>query len=176
MSSETKTTDAKQYTKQWGWIGFSLPNRNSRLYTYDQYKANEIPDIAEPYEEFKHIRTCKGIKMLERKHSPDHSSALKKLCSSVTSCFISITDETNEPPNMFWCDQQGCAMWCLDTNTNEVYEYHTKVYVAKSIPEFLTRVAIENQIWLHCYLDKTKYPLNQVEQEYMQWYKDHPVI
>ena len=56
--------------------------------------------------------------------------------------------------NRFYCDQQSVLVWFYD-ETNGVYvqvigssEVHEKnLQVAKTLPEFFTRVWCENQIW-----------------------------
>jgi hypothetical protein len=117
--------------KQWGWCGFELPDRpcsgTYQLYPYDTLSPVQIP---EKY----NITTLKQLEEFVNSNENDD------LLYSPTGCYFSFSSSSGEP---FFLDSQGCVMWVL----KESGEVATtgNIYVAKSLPEFLTRIAQENR-------------------------------
>lgn len=74
---------------------------------------------------------------------------LTKYFNSPTGCYFEIKgDENDEVCGRFYHDSEGCIEWGLDEN-GRVYAYDGEypIIVAASLPEFLSRMYIENTEW-----------------------------
>lgn len=128
----------------YGWWGIDLDVRNSgNMATYSNFKFEQLPQVNIP-DEFKNITTVELLK----KKLPDlrKNISLKILFKSPTDCYF----DFNLKNNAFYRDQQDCIVWYVDEKSG--YVYAGKTIVSKSLPEFLTRIRIENAIWfMECY-------------------------
>jgi hypothetical protein len=87
---------------------------------------------------FKDIHTIKQLfDMIKRLKRNDH------LLLSPTGCFF---NDENSHTSQFYCDSQGCVNWFLK---NDGFVYAGEIIVAHSLPEFLTRLYIENKLWTY---------------------------
>lgn len=126
--------------EEWCWIGFGLPCRKidstyKRL-SYDSLPQIEISDI------FKNMKTISDI--------IKNMNFLTKTIRSPTSSYFDV--DTTFSNEIFYRDQQDCAIWALDEKTGKVFLYdddmpYEKIWVAKSLPEFLTRLKLESDIF-----------------------------
>lgn len=127
------------------WIGVAnLLSCN--LKTYDVYK--KIPVIAID-KSFKDINTLDDIL--------SHITKLSNDLDSPTDCYFDVDKETGT----FYRDQQDCVVWRVDKKTGFIMV--REAIVANSIPEFLTRINLENIIWHHKYNNR---PITQTAQKY----------
>jgi len=113
------------------WVGFTLPYRLCRG-TYDTYRYESLPPVA-VLPEYAHVKTLEDVAA--------HVSILKSTLDSPTGCYL----DTSAGRGVFLLDSQGCVHWSVD-ETGRVWANHEDV-VARSLPEFLSRVRIENDIW-----------------------------
>lgn len=107
---------------KWCWIG--VPFKRS-FCTYDTYKYKEHP-IKDKYKKFLSLRDLNdeiGI-------------------FSPTSCYFDI----NLKSGLFYRDQQDCVRWVYESDTGFV-KTTNDVYVAKSLPEFLSHIEDDSMKW-----------------------------
>jgi len=149
------------------WIGFRIPGRD----TWATYSGFHYDDQAKviPFPEFQEIKTCEDLKR-------NLKSLVKKypyLDQSPTACYW---DFDGEEPGVFFRDQQDCVVWCVDNKTGEVFvpsqDKDVEEYaVATSLPEFLTRIALENEIWhFSCFLKPKNQKISEAAKTYMAHY------
>jgi hypothetical protein len=69
---------------------------------------------------------------------------LNRTIHSPTACYFDT--DCDKKNNVFYVDQQGCVIWHLLPN-GEVASLQDGVIVANSLPEFLSRLQMENNIW-----------------------------
>jgi len=117
--------------EKWAWFGIS----SSKIITYTQVPYDNNISINES---FKDIYTISDIK--------DNISKLNKLIRSPRNCYF-ITELTNN--QIFYRDCEDCLIWALNNN-GYVYILNDdnpfeQIFVAKSLPEFLTRIYLESQ-------------------------------
>lgn len=130
---------------EWGWWGFNLPNRECKG-TYQLFPYESLPDVnIKP--KYNYITDI--IKLGD--FLDDESNSDDPLLNSPTACYFD-TNHTSIP-TIFYVDQQGCIIWCLNQDGTVVTT--NGVTVAKSLPEFLTRISIENSIWFKSFDDKS---------------------
>jgi hypothetical protein len=133
--------------EKWGWWGVGLPNRKCNA-TYCFYPYESLPKISiNPL--YKDITDIE--KLIDFLHDNDTEDSPDSLFDSPTACYFE-TNRTSSP-YVFYVDQQGCIMWCLDDEGRVVTSDGD--YVAKTLPEFLTRISLENSIWIKTNLSKT---------------------
>lgn len=142
-------------SEKWGWWGFDLPNRKCAG-TYQFYPYDTLPEIAIDVR-YKDITDLEKLIDFVYYYCDSEYSVFH----SPTSCFFEI--DRNSSPHVFYVDQQGCIIWCLDDEGKIVTS--DGVYVAKSLPEFLTRISLENSIWYKT--NWTKEPLSAEESKYV---------
>lgn len=152
---------ASTCTKREGWWAIESVYEDNRCATYTCFlRPEHVPKIV-PYAEYMQFKTLDSLRSLRQ---DELEVRLKKFLRSPTCCELRL----NSSKGIFWVDSQGCLLWRFHPKTGHVYELHSGVCVAKSLPEFLTRIAIENQIWGHLFSNPLKYPLSEVEQCYLQ--------
>ena len=133
------------------WIGFWLPSRPSGFYTYTKC---HVPSI-ELSDSFRSIQNLTDLHSLLTLPSDETVDSVSDLLDSPTSCYFlkhpqQIKTKTGLL-NIFFADQQDCVRWGFRDNDPAVYT-DKGIKVANSLPEFLTRVALENAAW---YTDKS---------------------
>lgn len=113
------------------WTYIPIPHRDAGLFTtYKTWNYSDMPEV-EIFEPFKKFVTVQDIQ--------ENLLILHNVIRSPTSCYFSVEG------NVFYRDQQDCIIWSYDSEKG-VYTDNGDI-VAKSIPEFLTRIYIENCIW-----------------------------
>ena len=140
-----------------GWWGIELPGRKCDG-TYQWYDS--VPDV-EIYPEFKEFNTIDDVKK--------HKYYIERLVDSCTACYVNFAE-----PYLFYRDQQDCIKWYfhpeIGVYTDEDINGNIEV-VAKTIPEFLSRILIENRIWFKAHSDWVRdygKELTPEEQEYIR--------
>lgn len=119
----------EQKEERWAWYG--IGGIDEGTYVRIDYAHNiEILD------EFKNIKTISDIS--------SNISKLSKRIRSPTDCYFDVNDS-----EVFYKDSQGCILWALEEHTGRVYIYDednmfTRTFVAKSLPEFLSRIMFES--------------------------------
>jgi len=136
-----------------GWWGFELPNRNCEG-TYSLYSFNSLPDI--DIDE-KYLPVTDLQKLQDFVH--DEQLSGDPLFDSPTDCHF----EIDVASGVFYVDQQGCVIWCIDDDGSVITS--DGVTVAKSLPEFLARMSMENSIWMSTYFYKRE--LSEKELKYV---------
>jgi hypothetical protein len=152
-------SDAEEETPrklEFTWVGFRLPGRCRMAFcTYEDWSLDDHPPVTIP-EEVKDVTTLDKLKALfeNKPEIKKVAQALPWLFRSPTSCYFDMSGEI-EPSNpnvaAFYRDQQDCVIWCFDSEKGYVVsrDYdgeHGTVY-ARSLPEFLARLALENGLW-----------------------------
>lgn len=148
------------------WIGFGLPGRETDA-TYSTFRYEAQPEV-KPFPKLQDIKTLDDLK----KHLPVLVNEYPFLNSSPTSCYWSFD---GKEPGVFFRDQQDCVVWCLDEKTGEVFVpgFKKSVVVAASLPEFMTRIALENEIWLHTSpFRQSQKELSNAAKAYMKHFED----
>lgn len=110
--------------KKWWLGGFSF-------YTYVLKDYDALP-VLEIDPQFADIKTVSNVQQ--------NLEFLERTIRSPTACYFDPCPDTG----VFYCDQQGCVIWKLGKDGRV---YGNEHYVADSIPEFLTRVHFENELW-----------------------------
>ena len=153
------TKDKEQY----GWYGVELPNRPTQ-YTYYFWPEEKIPKI-KIKEEFQDITTLSKLQSYLDRANPS-----SPLFNSPTDCFFDVgrkslckAERTAVDDNVFFLDSQDCLVWYLDEKGRVRADSH--IIVARSLPEFLTRIELENSIWYKTCRNK---PLTELEESYIQ--------
>lgn len=145
MCSEIKPT-------QWVYISLRhcIPNRD-KSGTYNTWSYDSLPPIKiNPL--FNDLHTVQDVQ-----------TRAKELCKhfrSPTGCYFLVGNST-----IFYVDQQWCIKWQYQESVGVYINDDTSLVVAKSIPEFLSRVHLEDRIWYNL-SKKTK-----EEQDYIDFYK-----
>jgi len=149
-------TNPKKPTENWYWPsigGVYSPDGEGGYGTYDYIDYKYVPTITD-YGIYKDIKTLKDVK--------ENLEMLEAKLDSPTSCRYEFGG------NNFFADQQWCFVAAVD-DTGRVYDDKRSTpdkmcYMAKSIPEFLMRIQLENEISWEEYRDtggtypqKTKY-------------------
>lgn len=137
------------------WIGISLPGRPLDA-TYGQWSYQSLPPI-EIDPQFQEITTLDQL--------IQSLSLLRTIISSPTACYfqVDLADRT------FYRDQQDCVIWALNSQGQVYLDGDPHAIVALSLPEFLTRVHLENTIWWHNEY-KHEQELTPQEQSYRDFY------
>ena len=112
----------------WCWVRIG---RNWKEDTYVTEKYVEYTDIKESFENIKTL--------VDLQNSID---TIQSDWDSPTACYFDI----NHSSTIFYVDQQGCISWAYDGTGVFIYG-RKKMYVAKSLPEFLSHVYNENTEW-----------------------------
>lgn len=122
------------------WIGSGLRNRPTSMFaTYGMFDYNKQPPVT-IRDKFKDLKTIDDLEA--------NQDWLDSILKSPTACYIEIDRENH----IFFRDQQDCVLWTVHPKTGAVHILNQdKTMVAHSVPEFLTRVFIENEIWYHDY-------------------------
>ncbi len=120
--------------ENWVWIGIEIPPWRLGNQTYTKCKYEDLPHVDES--EYKEIVDLE--KLADFLHVIKNDHPLK---TSPTSCFF----EIDRNSGLFYSDQQGCVVWVLDLDGTVITSNGD--YVAKTLPEFLARIAMENSIW-----------------------------
>jgi len=125
--------DFPKRKEKWLWWGLSDLYDGEGTYSTIEYK--EITNINS---KFSNIKTISNLK--------NNLDMLNTKISSPTDCYFEIDKE------VFYHDSQDCLIWALEPKTGYVYIYEpnnifTRIYVAKSLPEFLTHIDLENMEW-----------------------------
>src|SRR3990167_2545182 len=124
------------------WVWYGVGNLYGSWSTYvrvDYDKATKV----EIDPRFENIKTLKDLDLDE----------LNQTFESPTSCYFQISGE------IFFHDQQDCILWALD-RVGRVYIYdedspYLVKYCSKSLPEFLTRINVENKMWYSQFIGQT---------------------
>jgi hypothetical protein len=140
-----------------GWYGFELPGRTCRG-TYDLYDYETLPPI-KINDEFKDVTSFE--KLVDFLHLTPQTGYLFK---SPTACYFE--PERNASPQIFYVDQQGCLLWGLDEQERVVTD--NGIIVAKTLPEFLSRIEMENAIWTKVFVYGKQ--LTPEEENYLIFY------
>ena len=150
-------TNATETPQPTAWWHCGFPGRETGMFaTYAKTPYGCLPEI-EIDALFADIESVEDVKK--------NRSMLEKHINSPTSCFF-VFDE----PHLFYSDQQGCIVWYFQpergvyTNKN-VYTGENEC-VAKTIPEFLTRMHIEDSLWFHG-AHPHKFTLSPAAQKYL---------
>lgn len=158
--SNTQSPNTKKQPTPTCWCYIRLPCRPGLKYvTYDSWSYKLLPPI-EIDPRFKNIKTVQDVK--------ENVEFLNSIIRSATGCYFNF-----EAPNEFYRDQQSCVVWAFDEKIG-VYlgGYVRPPVVAVSIPEFLTRINLENII---AYVTRYKYKdiqLTQEAEKYIEFYVD----
>jgi len=142
---------ANKDEQKYGWYGVNLPHRECSG-TYQMY--NKVPKI-EVAAEYKDVTDFQ--KLADFLHSANKKTYL---FASPTDCFF----ELDANSGVFYCDSQGCILWVLEDDGKIVTS--NNICVAKSLPEFLTRIELENAIWFKTWLKNE--PLTEKEAKYVE--------
>ena len=164
-----------------GWWGVDLPGRPPirELSTYTLYPYDDLPPVVIP-PALANIRTIADLarELPDLEDEPD----LQYLFEPPTSCYfdLSAPRETQSAPRddpdtgsaeeaVFYRDQQDCIVWSLRAADGHVIT-DDGVDVAQSLPEFLTRIQIENAVWdIMCFQKKPE-RLTDEQKKYMEHY------
>lgn len=123
--------------ERWGWWGFEIPFRKCHG-TYNRYTYDSLPPV-QIKKEYENIELPEQL----RRALPQLKKTTPQLFNSPTACFFKFGVK-----GLFYCDQQGCILWYVDKETKRVHTDDATI-VAKSLPEFLTRIEMENALWKH---------------------------
>ena len=148
--------------EEWAWVGYRLPCRHVRG-TYDIFKYDEMPALTESdiLPQFKDVKTWDDL--------ADNLELIDSLITSPTACYFKLSKNKTS----FYRDQQDCVVWALDHKTGAVYtmeEDGVDLWVAKSLPEFLTRLYLEGQIWLKTFGYRSDETFTDSESTYANFY------
>lgn len=87
-------------------------------------------------------------------------------------------NETDDENDVFFRDQQDCIVWRLEASTGYVYvkrkaknDQMLTIYVAKSLPEFLSRVEFESDLWHQLWYNNSQ-SLSAEQDAYVQALKN----
>jgi hypothetical protein len=120
--------------------------------TYTTLNYDDIPDI-EVLPEFENIKTLEDI--------DKNQEMLNWVIRSPTGRFFSIDYETK----VFYRDKKDRVIWAVNEH-GQVHDVDDKsVILEDTIPRFLSRIHMENNIWYK--LNVTKEPLTKKERTYM---------
>lgn len=114
------------------WIGVGLPFRPCDG-TYGVFEPQQMPAI-EIDAKFADLHTVEDV--------AKNLTMLKAIFNSPTACYF----DTDFGNGVFYRDQQDCVLWCISQN-GQVMVYQSEMVVARSLPEFLSRVNLENRLW-----------------------------
>lgn len=131
-----------------GW--WQVGSLSDSFGTYVLVPYETLPPITS-LECFRDVRTLKHLQTVMKKDKElVHSMYLDQ---SPTGCRFKF-DETPT----FFIDSQGCVAWMQYEEGGAVFAttYDDPVMVAKDLPEFLTRLCIENFLWYHLYLQPVR--------------------
>ena len=150
-NEKKKDTDEKKQdgggdekeVKRTKWVGFGLPFR-PLLGTYEFFDAEAYPDVLTS--EFNHIQTVSDV--------VQNGQDIQKRIDSPTGCAI-VTSHTADGQDLryqpFYMDSQCCVTWFQDAKTLAIYasspDGGEMQCVARSMPEFWARLAMECDIW-----------------------------
>ncbi|AYV75500.1 MAG: hypothetical protein Terrestrivirus2_8 [Terrestrivirus sp.] len=132
--------------EEWIWYGIGGIYNNNREGTYQLFNYNDLPKLTnnDVFNDIKEFNDIKTFDDLEK-----NIDMLSQTINSPTLCYFDLNRETG----VFYRDQQDCVIWALSKENNQVYvydygEFPYKVrYVAKSLPEFLTRIKYESRMF-----------------------------
>jgi len=147
--------------EKWVWCGINIPFRNvtNISSTYQMNKYDFLPQI-QICEDFKDVMDIESlVDFLHLNQNKD-----RYLFQSPTSCFFEIVRESE--PKIFYADQQGCVLWGIDEQGRVVIDNGD--IVAKTLPEFLTRIELENAIWYKTNTSNGEY--TRAEKSYLNHY------
>lgn len=108
------------------WIGIGLPFRPSGG-TYNGFSYEELPPVDSLAAKFAFVKKFEGEEFEEME---------ELFIDSPTSCYFK---------DGAYHDQQGCVVWRVASDGSVVTDGNWTV--AKSVPEFLARITMENSIW-----------------------------
>lgn len=133
------------------WYGFELPNRPTK-HTYAFWSSKPI---VKPYARYKQITTLDALHQYvkELKNKRERTPLLQSPTDAV---FVN-------HGRTFYTDSQDLISWYYDSGA--VYS-DDNTRVADSLPEFLTRIEIENSIWYKTNVWNA--PLSYAEEEYVK--------
>lgn len=111
--------------------------------TYETRQYDKIPQV-DIFPAFANIKTFDDIVKNE-------NILNKYFAYSPTSCYFDLSNKVNNDDiQMFYRDHQDCVIWYVDNKTGNVIA-NKKYIVSASMPEFLTRIYLENMMWYHIY-------------------------
>ena len=148
-----------------GWRHFGLPGRTCGG-TFDVYLYESLPKVT-IRAEFKAVDSLAKLKPLLRK-AKEKDSDMKYLHLSPTICYWELDNKIGI--GVIYLDSRESATWTLKPN-GKVYT-HDKICVSLSLPEFLTRIEIENALWFktHDVYAKRAGALTAAESAYLAHY------
>jgi len=129
--------------EKWVWWGIKGIYNKDRNGTYQLFDYNDLLKLTDNEifdklkEQFNDIKTFDDLEK--------NINMLSETIDSPTACYFHLDRKTG----IFYRDQQACVIWALsEDNRVYVYEYgefpYKISYVAKSLPEFLTRIKYES--------------------------------
>ncbi len=132
------------------WVGISLPFRDING-NYSRWPYEALPPCPEEHE-FVRFQTIEDVK---EEYKKDKACCLPM--NSPNAAYFDFDDD-DEPRHIFYRDQQDCVIWCLDSNgvylfdrkediTERLTSSMDRIYVAKSLGEFLWRIKVEDACW-----------------------------
>lgn len=122
---------------QQAWIYTELPLRPHphKFSTYSKFSYEKLPPVP-IMDIYKNIHTLKDVKK--------NINIINRKLQSTTTCRIAV-DETDES---FYHDQQDCVIWHFNEKDGVYVKTETgKLQVSVSLPEFFSRMHMENEIW-----------------------------
>lgn len=148
---------------EWVYVG-NMPHRgNDGFCTYATCSYQAVPKLTdEMLTPFSHLKTYKDLKTF------GDEGLEKMMYRSPTDCYVKLNDRTQ----MFYMDSQGCVGWYVNSDgTVGTKPNNPESVVAGSIAECLTRIDMENRIWMEKVYNISG-SMNAASEEYLKLMQD----